>query len=75
MRVRYCTSLILYSKGKAGFDSKSRQIDFCLLVASETKNLPMSNIEGLKIFPKLLKCYEKSSEILPFFIQISEEIF
>ena len=50
MRVRYGTSLILYSKGKAGFDSKSRQIDFCLLVASETKNLPMSKIGGLKFF-------------------------
>ena len=54
MRVRYCTSLILYSKGKAGFDSKSRQIDFCLLVASETKILPMSKIEGLKNF---LNCH------------------
>ena len=64
MRVRYCTSLILYSKGKAGFDSKSRQIDFCLLVASETKILPMAKIEGLKKFFDLPPSHKKTKKIV-----------
>ena len=64
MRVRYCTSLILYSKGKAGFDSKSRQIDFCLLVASETKILPMAKIEGVKNFFDLPPSHKKTKKIV-----------